>query len=306
MVELFSILLILIVNIFFRYSDFYLYVLHDTLITSINFLIVIRTLRYFYKNKMIFQKLRILIFSLLLTYISILSIFGISYFLGYFDNNIIVKYIIKYIVFTSVLTSFSTVKFYDFKVSKDYTFTYLFCNIIDTILVSYLIIIGTIISSESLTRYFYQVYLIIGIILVSSILKYYIEKKSDYWYHKKILYTKFYIIIKTKQIDKYLCSPLKRKVSEDYILKDCKYIMERSFIRSYSLNSISRKFYEMCLKYKLSHEKAIEYTSILCCMLMMNLMKRDLDFVIVPTFVINPIQLLYRNIKFWLVNKKKA
>lgn len=305
MVELFSLLLISIVSIFFRYSDFYVYTLYDTLVTSINFFIIIRVLKYFYKNKMIFQNIRLFIFSLAIVFVSLLAIVGISSFMGYYDNNLNLKLFLRIFIFLYALISFCLIKYCDFKIAKDYTKKYLFCNSMDVILVISLLIIEFLLTPEKLKDRMYIAQIIILLILTTTLLKLYTDKKTDYWYHKKILYTKLYILIKTNKIQEQLKAPLKRVVSKDYILNDCKYIMEKSFIRSYSLNSISKKFFKMCLDAKIDHEKAIEYTSILCCMLMMNLMKRSFDFVIIPTFILNPTQNIFRSIKFRLKNKKE-
>lgn len=305
MVELFSLVLISIVSVFFRYSDLYLYTLYDTLITSINFFIIIRVLKYFYKSKMIFQNTRLFIFSLGIVFVSLLAIIGISYFMGYYDNNLSLKLFLRIFIFFYALIGFCLIKYYDFKIAKDYTKKYLFCNSVDVILVVALLIIELLLTPENLKSHLYMTHIIVILLLTTALLKLYTDKKTDYWYHKKILYTKLYILIKTNKIQEQLKAPLKRVVSKDYILNDCKYIMERSFIRSYSLNSISKKFFKMCLDAKIEHEKAIEYTSILCCMLMMNLMKRSFDFVIMPTFILNPAQNIFRSIKFRLKNKKK-
>lgn len=290
-IEAASLLLLLFLRLFFGNSDIYYYCLYDTIVAAVNFYILIRIFKFCLNIKVISSQVRGLLFSLVLSFSIFVSILGIAYFMGYFDQNTTLKLSIKLSITASIAIAFGLMKFYDLKLSKNYGAVYVILQILDILCIITLLTVAIAIRPITLIKINGFGWIVAGLITLDTVIEAVVERKLNYWYYKKVLLAKFKILVITKTYDKVLTAPFDREVTGDYILDDCRYILDRSIISRYrSLSNLCRTYLKVSLKNNIDRETTIEYTSNLYKLLMLNLMKRSLDFVNVPNFIKEPTQ----------------
>lgn len=305
MAELLSIMLLIVLSIASRLASNYYSSLHDLISVSIIFFIVIRIFKYCLGNKSFSQNKKALCFSSLYTLTLFDGFLGVLYFADLLDCLLWLKILVEVFINLSVLTVFLFMKKQDMKEKKEYMPVYVRFQLIDLSLVLTLFVLSIIIRPQLLVQFRFLTILIELLLFADFCVKTYIDKKKIYWYHKKVLYTYFDIIIQTKKLKDILKEPLERDVSSDYILSESRYIMQYSFMRAYSLNEITKAFYDKCRKFYMSNTESIKYTALLSALLMTNLMKRQFDFAIMPTFIVNPLQFLIRKHKLKKLTSSK-
>lgn len=298
MTEFLSIILLVVMSILTTHSSIYFNSLHDIISTAITFFIVIRLFRFYLNNKIYSQNKKVLYFSFIYTLTFLDGLLGVFYFSHYFDGLIWLKMIVEIFINLSVFVVFVFVKYKDIKERKDYSRTYFYYQIIDLVIVFILFILSILIRPNLLIKHSIFSIIIISLLIFDLCVRLYIDKKRTYWYHKKVLYTYFDIIIQTKKLDDIFKEPLERVVSNDYILSESSYVMQYAFMRAYTLNEITKVFYDKCRQYGMSNNDSIKYTALLSALLMTNLMKRQFDFAVMPTFIVNPLQFVIRKFKY--------
>lgn len=304
MTEFLSIIILVGTCILAGNSSVYFVSLHDILSTTIIFFIVIRLFRFYLNNKVYHQNKKVLYFSFIYTLTFLDGLLGVLYFSHYLDRLKYLKMSIEIFINLSVFTVFLFVKYKDIKERKEYNSTYLYYQIMDLVVVFTLFVLSILIRPALLLKYSIFSILIISLLIFDLCIKLYIDRKKPYWYHKKVLFTYFDIIIQTNKLDDVLKEPLERNVSDDYILSESKYVMQFAFVRAYALNDITKVFYDKCKQYGMSNNDSIKYTALLSALLMTNLMKRRFDFAVMPTFIVNPVQFLVRKIKYNHIYRK--
>lgn len=298
MTEFLSIILLIGMGILASNSSMYFNSLHDIISTAIIFFIVIRLFRFYLNNKIYSQNKKALYFSFIYTLTFLDGLLGVLYFSHYLDDLIWLKTIVEIFINLSVFIAFLFIKYKDIKERKEYSKTYFHYQIVDLVVVFILFVLSILIRPALLLKYSILSITIVSLLIFDLCVKLYIDKKRPYWYHKKVLYTYFDIIIQTKRLDDILKEPLERVVSNDYILSESRYVMQFAFMRAYALNEITKVFYDKCRQHGMSNNDSIKYTALLSALLMTNLMKRQFDFAVMPTFIVNPLQFVIRKFKY--------
>lgn len=268
-------------------------VMYDTVISITNFCILMRVFTFFLKNKKIDKNIRTRIFIVMYVMFLAEIILGLLYFKS--SNSFVTNTpLIKILTGASIAGTFALIKISDLKMTKDYGYTYLIYELIDIAVTLAIIIMNLMISPEYIHSHSGVVVNYMLLLSVSLIVRRIIVYKLDFWYHKKVLFTKFDILIAQDKIEQ-IFTPLERKVADDYILCDCDFIMKKSFMRSAALNSIARIFMRKLLAAGFNRAAIVRCTAMFTACLMTNLMKRDMDFAVIPTFIINPLQFVKRS-----------
>lgn len=299
MIEFLFIILFISMNIITYNSNIYSVGLYDSISISVIFFIIIRLFDFYLNNKLYSQNKKALSISLVFMFMLFEGFLGVIYFLQYFEDILWIRTTIEVFINLSIFSVFLFIKDKDIRERKSYGNVYLVYQIIDIIAV-FLLFVMNILIHHILLKYPIVSTLMISLMCLDFFIKIYVNKKKPYWYHKKVLFTYFDIIIQTNKLDLILKEPLERVVSNDYILSESKYIMKYSFIRFYALNEIIKVFYDKCRQHGMKNTDSIKYTILLGILLMTNLMKRQFDFVVIPTFFISPVQFLVRKIRYSL------
>lgn len=299
MIEFLFIILFISMNIITYNSNIYSVGLYDSISISVIFFIIIRLFDFYLNNKLYSQNKKALSISLVFMFMLFEGFLGVIYFLHYFEDILWIRTTIEVFINLSIFSVFLFIKDKDIRERKSYGNVYLVYQIIDIIAV-FLLFVMNILIHHILLKYPIVSALMISLMCLDFFIKIYVNKKKPYWYHKKVLFTYFDIIIQTNKLDLILKEPLERVVSNDYILSESKYIMNYSFIRFYALNEIIKVFYDKCRQHGMKNTDSIKYTILLGILLMTNLMKRQFDFVVIPTFFISPVQFLVRKIRYSL------
>lgn len=299
MIELLFIILFISMNIVAYNSNIYSVSLYDSISISVIFFIIIRLFNFYLNNKLYSQNKKALRISLVFMFMLFEGFLGVLYFLHYFDDILWLRTTIEVFINLSIFFVFLFIKDKDIRERKSYGNVYLGYQIVDIIAV-FLLFITNILIHHIPLKYSIVSTLMISLMCLDFFINIYINKKKPYWYHKKVLFTYFDIIIQTNKLDLVLKEPLERVVSNDYILSESRYIMDYSFMRFYALNEIIKVFYDKCRQHGMKNTDSIKYTILLGILLMTNLMKRQFDFVVMPTFIVNPLQFIVRKIRYSL------
>lgn len=299
MIELLFIILFISMNIVAYNSNIYSVSLYDSISISVIFFIIIRLFNFYLNNKLYSQNKKALRISLVFMFMLFEGFLGVLYFLHYFDDILWLRTTIEVFINLSIFFVFLFIKDKDIRERKSYGNVYLGYQIVDIIAV-FLLFITNILIHHIPLKYSIVSTLMISLMCLDFFINIYINKKKPYWYHKKVLFTYFDIIIQTNKLDLVLKEPLERVVSNDYILSESRYIMNYSFMRFYALNEIIKVFYDKCRQHGMKNTDSIKYTILLGILLMTNLMKRQFDFVVMPTFIVNPLQFIVRKIRYSL------
>lgn len=299
MIELLFIILFISMNIVAYNSNIYSVSLYDSISISVIFFIIIRLFNFYLNNKLYSQNKKALRISLVFIFMLFEGFLGVLYFLHYFDDILWLRTTIEVFINLSIFFVFLFIKDKDIRERKSYGNVYLGYQIVDIIAV-FLLFITNILIHHIPLKYSIVSTLMISLMCLDFFINIYINKKKPYWYHKKVLFTYFDIIIQTNKLDLVLKEPLERVVSNDYILSESRYIMDYSFMRFYALNEIIKVFYDKCRQHGMKNTDSIKYTILLGILLMTNLMKRQFDFVVMPTFIVNPLQFIVRKIRYSL------
>lgn len=299
MIELLFIILFISMNIVAYNSNIYSVSLYDSISISVIFFIIIRLFNFYLNNKLYSQNKKALHISLVFMFMLFEGFLGVLYFLHYFDDILWLRTTIEVFINLSIFFVFLFIKDKDIRERKSYGNVYLGYQIVDIIAV-FLLFITNILIHHIPLKYSIVSTLMISLMCLDFFINIYINKKKPYWYHKKVLFTYFDIIIQTNKLDLVLKEPLERVVSNDYILSESRYIMNYSFMRFYALNEIIKVFYDKCRQHGMKNTDSIKYTILLGILLMTNLMKRQFDFVVMPTFIVNPLQFIVRKIRYSL------
>lgn len=299
MIELLFIILFISMNIVAYNSNIYSVSLYDSISISVIFFIIIRLFNFYLNNKLYSQNKKALHISLVFMFMLFEGFLGVLYFLHYFDDILWLRTTIEVFINLSIFFVFLFIKDKDIRERKSYGNVYLGYQIVDIIAV-FLLFITNILIHHIPLKYSIVSTLMISLMCLDFFINIYINKKKPYWYHKKVLFTYFDIIIQTNKLDLVLKEPLERVVSNDYILSESRYIMDYSFMRFYALNEIIKVFYDKCRQHSMKNTDSIKYTILLGILLMTNLMKRQFDFVVMPTFIVNPLQFIVRKIRYSL------
>lgn len=299
MIEFLFIILFISMNIVAYNSNVYSISLYDSISISVIFFIIIRLFNFYSKNKIYNQNKKALYISLVFMFMLFEGFLGVLYFLHYFDDILWLRTTVEVFINLSVFLVFLFIKDKDIRERKSYGDVYLGYQIVDILVVFLLFIVNVLIHHTPL-KYSIVSILMILLMCLDFFINIYINKKKPYWYHKKVLFAYFDIIIQTNKLDLILKEPLERVVSNDYILSESRYIMEYSFMRFYALNEIIKVFYDKCRQHGMKNTDSIKYTTLLGILLMTNLMKRQFDLVIMPTFIINPLQFIVRKVRYGL------
>lgn len=292
MCEIFAIIIIGLLDSL-REINMWSTVMYDTIVSITNFCILMRVFTFCLKNKKIDKSKRTRIFVVMYTMFLVEIILGLLYFKSS-SSFVVDTLLIKTLTGASMIGTFALIKISDLKMVKDYGYVYLICELIDIATIFIIITINLMISPEYIHSHNEVVLNYMLLLIVSLITRRIIVYKLDFWYHKKVLLTKFDILIAQDRIEQ-IFTPLERKVADDYILYDCNFIMRKSFIRSATLNSIIRIFMRKLLAAGFNRASVIKYTAMFTACLMTNLMKRDMDFSVIPTFIITPLQFVKRS-----------
>lgn len=291
MCEALAMLMILIAGCL-KWLDGWASIQYNMIVVSANFVVLMRCFTFYLKNSIFNKKTRYVAFSVM--YLIMLCEICVS--LLYFktaDYTYVKADLAKVLTGLSLLTLFLAMKSFDLKISKDYGVSYLVHQIIDISLVIGVLACNICIGSAFIEMYPFVINMYVAALMLLLIVRRATVYKLEFWYHKKVLFTKFDILLAKGEIESAF-DPLERKVSDDYILSECDFVMKKAFIRSSALNSITHVFMKKLLKAGFSRLTAVRYTAMFAASLMTNLMKRDLDFAVMPTFVINPLQFIKR------------
>lgn len=268
------------------------YMTYNMIVVATNFTVLMRCFTFYLRNKAFSKKFRFIAFSVMY----LIMLCEVSLGLLYFKTasySFVRADLIKALTGLSMLGLFLVMKSFDLKMSNDYGAAYLAHQIVDISLVLGMMVCNVCISGKLIKAYQFipDIYIIVLILIL--IVRRTTAYKLEFWYHKRVLFTKFDILLAKGEIERAF-DPLERKVSDDYILSECDFVMKKAFVRSSALNSITRTFMKKLQKTGFNRLITIRYTAMFAASLMTNLMKRDLDFAVMPTFVINPLQFIKR------------
>lgn len=292
MCEIFAIIIIGLLDSL-REINMWSAVMYDAVVSITNFCMLMRVFTFFLKNKKIDKNIRTRIFIIMYVVFLAEIILELLHFKS--SNSFVADTpLIKILIEASIAGTFALIKISDLKMTKDYGCVYLIYELIDTAVILAIIIMNLMISPEYIHLHSGVMMNYMLLLTISLVIRRITVYKLDFWYHKKVLLTKFDILIAQNKIEQ-IFTPLERKVAGDYILHDCDFIMKKSFMRSAALNNITRIFMRKLLAAGFSRASVVRCTAMFAACLMTNLMKRDMDFAVIPTFIINPLQFVKRS-----------
>lgn len=265
---------------------------YNTIVVATNFTVLMRCFTFYLRNKAFSKKFRFIAFSVMYLIMLCEVSLGLLYFKTA-NYSFVRADLIKALTGLSMLGLFLVMKSFDLKMSNDYGAAYLAHQIVDISLVLGMMVCNVCISGKLIKTYQFIPDIYIVILMLTLIVRRTTVYKLEFWYHKRVLFTKFDILLAKGEIERAF-DPLERKVSDDYVLSECDFVMKKAFVRSSALNSITRTFMKKLQKAGFNRLTTIRYTAMFAASLMTNLMKRDLDFAVMPTFVINPLQFIKR------------
>lgn len=285
--------------LFLQKTDFFYFVYVKNVITfCIVFYTILCFFRFFLKSKLFILNNRLHVLYTFYIIEFFVAIIGLLYFKSFLSFSDIKN------VFGAILTAIC-ITFYFFLKRKElinwksYGKVYISLQTIDLILVVSLYIFNTFYITLNNLAENQNLFLTIVVlyIVVLSLLNSYLNFKRNYWYHKKVLYAYFDIQILSNNINS-MIEPLSRSVSNDFMLSEAKWLLNYSLIRPLEITKISRDLLNKLLKANYPLEKAIQFVALFCATLVVNLMRRPLDFSILPSVFKEPIQNYIRNKRF--------
>lgn len=183
-------------------------------------------------------------------------------------------------------------KIYLFK-NNIYGKSYLFWNIIDCILIAILFVLDFFISEFSLIKDTVLFEISMVMIALVYLVDGHISHSLKYWIHTNAFIKTIDNIAKEKIVE-IIMIPQNRDLKKDEIYKNCVFILNNSFIRFLELQKLMMTVRKILLKNGYDRSCATLISAHFYANLQINLMKRDLDYSLLPSRLIKFIQKLKR------------
>lgn len=264
------------------------------------FIIYARAFLTIVNDKTIHERKRAIIESLLYVFLTIMFIYSCTYFSDTENRFIPALQVPAYTI--SVIVIF-LIKWYLIK-NNIYGKRYFYWQLVDTFFICALLILDFFICEETLFLYNWTYVLSIFLFISLALINEHILSKTNYWIHKNALVKTITNIAKDDLVDT-LVIPFTRNLGNDKVYNQCVYILKYSFIRIIELDSLRRMVKKILLKAGYKKEDAILISSYFHANLMINLMRRDYDFSLVPARILDKIQ-EHKRCKKYKKNKRNS
>lgn len=224
---------------------------------------------------------------LCLTYVLLIAngILAAFYFSYYVFSYPIAKITIQIAVYTAYITLLVFTKKFELKQAQNYGHTYKRLVITYIAIVSVLSILDFFVDAKTMILHPVITSIVIVLLGLLALVSVTIKSFIPYWYHKQILFMRLLKLTNTCSIDKAVIPP-QREIESDAILREVKYVLDRSFIRSIELNRLTKHLYRLMLKEGYDRQVAANYAGMWSETMICNLMRREYDFSLMPNFII--------------------
>lgn len=228
--------------------------------------------------------------ALCLTYALLIAngILAVFYFSYYVFSYPAAKIIIQIIVYMTYVTLLVFTKKFELKQAQNYGLAYKRLVIAYIAIVSALSVLDFFIDTKIMILHSIVISAIIVLLGLLALVSITIKSFIPYWYHKQILFMRLLKLANTYSIDKAVIPP-QREIESDAILREVKYVLDRSFIRPVELNRLTKHLYRLMLKEGYDRQVAANYAGMWSETMICNLMRREYDFSLMPNFIIRKI-----------------
>lgn len=286
MTELLTFICLCIIDSIMKFSPAYPIIMNAYLSIAIMIIVFCNFFIELLENKFREAKKRYIMICILYAFLIIDAILGICYFSYILENSIILKRITQIILYGSYISALIFVKWSNLKLTPSYGKTYRSFIIIEIVLSFILIILDYYIDGMTLAMNPWLmniIKIILGFLTIVALIVY---QYKPYWYHREILMARLLMLVKTYQVDSMVIPP-SREIESDAVLRECRFVLEKSFIRPLEMNRLTYNLYKEMIKKGYDREPAVKYTAMFSQTIIMNLMRRKWDFSYIPNFILD-------------------
>ena len=195
-------------------------------------------------------------------------------------------YLIQVFVYSLSTVMFFFVKVANFKSAKLYGSYFLVYQIIDCVLIGYLMYFDITATPEKIGER--SIYRVIVILVLLAILNILISSFKTYWIHKKTLLSKFDTQIKNNKIKKILIEPT--TIKDNGTIREIAYVLDNALFRVIEANLIVKQLHDLLELNGWSTQEATELCGDFSSILIKTLMKRKFDFCLLPRPIVKLLQ----------------
>lgn len=301
MINLISFISVLIVNFIMQQSEAYPEMVNSFVSIALMFCVFANFFIMILKDKVPSAKVRYSFMCVLYIVLMLDCIFATFYFSYYLMDFKPFKLFCQIFIYSTFFAAMILTKKYEFRQGRNYGFerqqrrnhsnTGYYSNayqkfmIAETAVLTLLAILDIAETTQTMILYPWSIILIIalfGLLAMLSLLRQWFE---PYWLHKKILFVRLLKLAEDHIIDKAVIPP-QREIESDLILREVKYVLERSFIRPLEVNRLTKQLHDMMIAEGYDKNVAVNYCAMWSQTMIANLMKRKNDFSYMPNFML--------------------
>lgn len=310
MIDLISFISVIIVNLSMRRAAAYPSMVNSFVSIALTFSVFANFFVLILKDKVPSAKKRYSFMIMLYIVLMIDAILATFYFSYYLMDILAFKLFCQIFIYGTFLASLLTTKIYELKIGRNYGFTKdqrlcehgkvgygnTYQKFVHAEFACQAILIALDIGATTKTMILHPWIIdldiiFFGLIAAINLLRQWFE---PYWYHKKILFVRLMKLADEHIMDKAVIPP-QREIESDAILREVKYVLEKSFIRPIEVNRLTKQLHDMMIAKGYDKMVAVSYCAMWSQTMINNLMKRKDDFSYMPTFVIKFLSRFHRS-----------
>lgn len=296
MINLISFISVFLVNLIMMRNDAYPEMVNSYISIALMFSVFANFFIIILKDKVPSAKKRYSFMCILYIILMFNCILAAFYFSYYLMDYIWFKNFIRIFIYGSFFVSLIITKVYEIRLERNLGKTYKKFIILETLILLVLSFLDIFETTQTMILYPWSISLIIilfGLLSIVNLLRTWFE---PYWYHKNILFMRLLRLANNHILDTAVIPP-QREIESDSILREVKWVLEKSFIRPMELNRMTKQLYNLMIQNGYDRQAAVSYAGMWSRTMIVNLMKRKYDFSYCPVFILNIINKFRRKYK---------